>query len=142
VQGLSFTSAAIAGALLECKNRGLTVEVLLDASDEQDLGSQLHHLREQGLAPAVDDSHALLRRQAIVIDRKTVIMGSAPLGEPGQAEGAADVLLVMRGHSDLARAWRADLFAHKEHARPQQGAQPAAIRRGPEMGEFSAEDAA
>src|SRR5262245_21357500 len=48
VQAPALTSRPIAEALVAAKLRGLKVEVLLDRKSEQDNGSQLKYLLEQG----------------------------------------------------------------------------------------------
>jgi phosphatidylserine/phosphatidylglycerophosphate/cardiolipin synthase-like enzyme len=114
VQAYSFSSKAISQALVDAKMRGLKVEILLDRSNQQETYSDLPFLTEQGLTPLIDAEHAIAHNKIIVIDGRTVITGSFNFTHQAEAENAEN-LLVIKGHGELARAYRANFESHKGH---------------------------
>src|SRR3954452_20251850 len=76
VQAYSFTSKAIAQALLDAKTRGVHIEILLDRSNEQEAYSELGLFLEKGLAPQIDAHHAIAHNKVMLIDRATILTGS------------------------------------------------------------------
>jgi phosphatidylserine/phosphatidylglycerophosphate/cardiolipin synthase-like enzyme len=116
VLAYSFTSNAIADALVEAKKRGALVEVVLDKSNEQESYSDLHLLMEQGLAPLIDASHAIAHNKVIIIDQRTLITGSFNFTNQAEHENAEN-LLVIRGHPELVRLYRENFQAHKSHSK-------------------------
>jgi phosphatidylserine/phosphatidylglycerophosphate/cardiolipin synthase-like enzyme len=128
VQAYSFSSKAIAQALVDAKLRGLKVEILLDRSNEAETYSDLAFLTEQGLTPLIDAEHAIAHNKVMVIDAGTVITGSFNFTHQAEAENAEN-LLVLKGHRDLARAYRQNFEAHKAHCRAPE-ARPAAAGHG------------
>jgi phosphatidylserine/phosphatidylglycerophosphate/cardiolipin synthase-like enzyme len=119
VQAFSFTSKPIAEALVAAKGRGVTVIVLLDKSNEVETHTELPWLVEQGLAPLIDAHHAIAHNKVMVIDGHTIITGSFNFTHQAEAENAEN-LLVLRGHPELARAYRQQFEAHREHCREPQ----------------------
>jgi phosphatidylserine/phosphatidylglycerophosphate/cardiolipin synthase-like enzyme len=126
VLAYSFTSQAIAKGLVEAKLRGVQVEVVLDHSNETEPHTDLHFFLQEGLKPLIDPQHAIAHNKVMIIDRHTVITGSFNFTEHAEHNNAEN-LLVLRNYADLARAYRDNFLAHKEHARdPQVKTTPAA----------------
>jgi phosphatidylserine/phosphatidylglycerophosphate/cardiolipin synthase-like enzyme len=115
VQAYSFSSTAIAQALVDARLRGLKVEVLLDRSNEQEAYSDLPFLAEQGLTPLIDAQHAIAHNKVIVIDGRTVITGSFNFTHQAEAENAEN-LLVIKGHPELAHGQAPGKAAPAGHA--------------------------
>ncbi|HJT77240.1 MAG TPA: phospholipase D family protein [Gemmataceae bacterium] len=115
VQAYSFSSKAIAQALVDAKTRGLKVEVLLDRSNEQEEYSDLKFFTDEGLVPLIDAEHAIAHNKVIVIDGKTVLTGSFNFTHQAEADNAEN-LLILKGHPELAHAYRANFEAHKAHS--------------------------
>jgi phosphatidylserine/phosphatidylglycerophosphate/cardiolipin synthase-like enzyme len=114
VMAYSFTSKAIAQALIDAKGRGVHVEILLDKSNEQETYSELAPFLEQGLAPLIDAHHAIAHNKVMIIDHRTLITGS--FNFTNQAEGEnAENLLVIKGHPQLINVYRENFLAHKAH---------------------------
>jgi phosphatidylserine/phosphatidylglycerophosphate/cardiolipin synthase-like enzyme len=120
VQAYSFSSKAISQALVDAKLRGLKVEILLDRSNEKEAYSDLPFLAEQGLTPLIDAEHAIAHNKVMVLDGRTVITGSFNFTHQAEAENAEN-LLVIKGHPDLARAYRDNFEAHKAHCQAPAG---------------------
>ena len=128
VQAYSFSSKAIAQALVDAKMRGLKVEILLDRSNEQEAYSDLAFFTEQGLTPLIDAQHAIAHNKIILIDGRTVITGSFNFTHQAEAENAEN-LLVIKGHGELAQAYRANFESHKGHCQAPGKAEHAAHRK-------------
>jgi phosphatidylserine/phosphatidylglycerophosphate/cardiolipin synthase-like enzyme len=124
VQAYSFTADALTLALVEAKQRGVNVEILLDRSSEQERASELRVFLDQGLAPLIDSGHASAHNKVMIIDQKTVITGSYNFTNQAEEENAEN-LLILRGHAELATAYRENFLAHKAHSKPAQAAAPA-----------------
>jgi phosphatidylserine/phosphatidylglycerophosphate/cardiolipin synthase-like enzyme len=71
-------------------------------------------LAEEGLAPLIDAEHAIAHNKVMVLDGRTVITGSFNFTHQAEAENAEN-LLILKGHPELARAYRANFEAHKAH---------------------------
>jgi phosphatidylserine/phosphatidylglycerophosphate/cardiolipin synthase-like enzyme len=119
VLAYSFSSKPIAQALIEAKLRGVHIEIVLDHSNETETYSDLHFFKEQGLTPVIDPHHAIAHNKVIIIDGRTLITGSFNFTHNAEHENAEN-LLVLKGHSDLVKAYRDNFTTHKEHAREPQ----------------------
>ena len=128
VQAYSFTNKAIAQALVDAKLRGVHVEIVLDHSQEKEPHTDLPFFIEQGLAPRIDDKHAIAHNKIMVLDGHTVLTGSFNFTNQAE-EHNAENLLVLRNYTDLAAVYRRNFLAHKEHSRdPDSKAKPAEPR--------------
>ena len=120
VLAYSFTSRPIAQALVDAKLRGVHVEIVLDHSNEKEEHTDLPFFVGQGLTPLIDPHHAIAHNKVMVLDGRTVLTGSFNFTNQAEHDNAEN-LLVLRDYPDLARAYRQNFLAHKEHARPPQG---------------------
>jgi len=119
VQAYSFSSKPIAEALVAAKTRGVQVTLLLDKSNESEQYSDLPLFLEQGLAPLTDSHHAIAHNKVMIIDRHTVLTGSFNFTHQAEAENAEN-LLVVKGNTTLAKAYRDHFADHKGHCQPSQ----------------------
>ena len=115
VQAYSFSSKPIATALVDAKTRGVQVEIILDRSNEQETYSDLPLFLEQGLAPLIDAQHAIAHNKMMLIDQRTLITGSFNFTHQAEAENAEN-LVIVKGHSELLRAYRQNFLTHKSHS--------------------------
>jgi phosphatidylserine/phosphatidylglycerophosphate/cardiolipin synthase-like enzyme len=115
VQAYSFSSKAIAQALVDARMRGLKVEILLDRSNEQETYSDLKFFADQGLTPLVDAQHAIAHNKLMILDRTTILTGSFNFTHQAEAENAEN-LVVIKGHPELVRAYVANFESHKGHS--------------------------
>jgi phosphatidylserine/phosphatidylglycerophosphate/cardiolipin synthase-like enzyme len=116
VLAYSFSSKAIAQALVDAKLRGVHVEIVLDHSNEKEAYSDLHFFLEQGLVPLVDPHHPIAHNKVMLIDNRTLVTGSFNFTHQADAENAEN-LLIIKGHPELVRAYRQNFALHKDHAR-------------------------
>ena len=117
VQAYSFTSKPIADALIAAKGRGVSIEILLDKSNEQETYTELGHLVQQGLTPQIDAHHAIAHNKIMLIDRKTLITGSFNFTHQAEAENAEN-LLIIKGHRELMDSYHESFGVHKAHCQP------------------------
>lgn len=115
VQAYSFTSKAIAEALVEAKGRGVQVDVVLDRSNEQESYSELGDLLHHHITPHIDSKHAIAHNKVMIIDGKTLITGSFNFTNQAESENAEN-LLVIRGHPELVNSYREKFMEHKGHS--------------------------
>ena len=111
----SFTSKAIAEALVEAKGRGVHVDIVLDRSNEQETYSELSDLLGKGLVPLIDSHHAIAHNKVIVIDGHTVVTGSFNFTNQAEHDNAEN-LLIFAGHPEVARSYRQNFMDHKAHS--------------------------
>ncbi len=116
VLAYSFTSQPIAKALVEAKMRGVHVDIILDHSNELEEHSDLHFFMQQGLTPTIDAHHAIAHNKVMIIDGRTILTGSFNFTNQAENENAEN-LLVLKGHPELVKLYKANFHVHKEHAR-------------------------
>jgi phosphatidylserine/phosphatidylglycerophosphate/cardiolipin synthase-like enzyme len=116
VQAYSFTSKAISEALIAAHKRGVTVEIVLDHSNEKEEHTDLPMLIEAGLEPLVDAHHAIAHNKIIILDRRTVLTGSFNFTNQAEQENAEN-LMVLHHHPELVEAYRENFHVHRNHAR-------------------------
>jgi phosphatidylserine/phosphatidylglycerophosphate/cardiolipin synthase-like enzyme len=115
VQAYSFTSKAIAEALVEAKGRGVHVDIVLDRSNEQETYSELGELLGNGITPYIDSHHAIAHNKVMIIDGHTLVTGSFNFTNQAEHENAEN-LLIMTGHPELVRSYRQNFLEHKAHS--------------------------
>jgi phosphatidylserine/phosphatidylglycerophosphate/cardiolipin synthase-like enzyme len=125
VQAYGFTSQPIAQALVDAKQRGVEVEILLDHSNEKEPHTDLPLFLEKGLITLIDAHHAIAHNKIMIIDRRTVLTGSFNFTNQAEHEN----LVVIKGHSDVAATYREQFELHKTHCRPVQGKPVATVPR-------------
>jgi phosphatidylserine/phosphatidylglycerophosphate/cardiolipin synthase-like enzyme len=119
VQAYSFTADPLTFALVDAKKRGVTVDILLDRSNEVERYSDLKIFLEHGLAPLVDAGHAIAHNKVMIIDQKVLVTGSYNFTKQAEEENAEN-LLILKGHPELIQAYRQNFLAHKAHSKPAQ----------------------
>jgi phosphatidylserine/phosphatidylglycerophosphate/cardiolipin synthase-like enzyme len=115
VQAYSFTCPDIAKALIEAKQRGAEVVILLDRANEKETYSELKMLEENGVIPLIDANHAIAHNKIMIIDRRTVITGSFNFTRQAEHENAEN-MLIMRHQPGLIEAYRQNFLAHQQHS--------------------------
>lgn len=76
VAAYSFTSKTIAGALVEAKNRGVDVQVVMDKSQRTGKYSSATFLANQGVPVRINSRYAIMHNKFIVVDEMSVQTGS------------------------------------------------------------------
>lgn len=114
VQAYSFTSPAIAKALVEAKRRGLEVVIILDKSQRTEKYSAADFVAHADIPTFIDTKHAIAHNKVIVIDGAIVLTGSFNFTTAAE-EHNAENLLVLR-EADLAQRYRENWMVHQRHS--------------------------
>lgn len=114
VQAYSFTSRDIAEALVVAKNRGVSVEVILDRSQPKARGGMFGYLGEQGVPLWIDTCCAIAHNKVIIIDGERVLTGSYNFTEAARKKNAENLLLLR--DPVLARTYLDNWQMHKAGA--------------------------
>jgi phosphatidylserine/phosphatidylglycerophosphate/cardiolipin synthase-like enzyme len=120
VQAYSFTAKPLIKALGRAHLRGVKVRVILDKADERERDRAGSRLISQRILPQVDTGVASAHNKVIVIDQETVITGSFNFTEAAQKKNAENVLLI-KGHPDIAAAYRKNWERRLAASRPYYG---------------------
>lgn len=94
VQAYNFTSKDIANALIEAKNRGVKVKVILDKSQRKQKYSLLHYIVDIGIPVWIDTKPAIAHNKVMIIDGKEVITGSFNFTDGAQKRNAENVVFI------------------------------------------------
>jgi len=117
VQAYSFTSDPLTLALVDAKQRGVDVQVVLDKSNEVERYSDLHLFLEKGLAPLIDAEHAIAHNKIMIIDQKVLATGSFNFTNQAENQNAEN-LLIIKGQPQLVEQYRQNFMNHKAHSKP------------------------
>lgn len=104
VAAYSFTSAPIAGALVDAHRRGVAVRVVLDSSQKSSRYSSADFLSNSGVPVFIHDERGAQHSKYILIDGQIIITGSFNFSRSAE-ERNAENLLVLKGHADLSAAY-------------------------------------
>ena len=104
VQAYSFTSAPIAKALVDAKNRGVDVKIILDKSQVTAKYSATTFFTNHGVKPSIDYKPVIAHNKVMIID-DTVVTGSFNFSK--NAERNAENLLIIHD-AGLAKTYIAN----------------------------------
>lgn len=114
VQAYSFTSAPIAGALVEAHKRGVQVTVILDKGQRSERYSSADFISRAGIATLIDERHAIAHNKVMVIDGEVVITGSFNFTKAAEEKNAENLLVIR--DAELAAKYFENWKTHAEHA--------------------------
>jgi phosphatidylserine/phosphatidylglycerophosphate/cardiolipin synthase-like enzyme len=114
VQAYSFTSKPIAKALVDAKNRGIDVQVILDKSQRTANYSSADFVAHAGMPTYIDAEHAIAHNKIIIIDNQTVITGSFNFSKAAEDKNAENLLILK--DSTLAKSYLENWQKHLEHS--------------------------
>ena len=116
VQAYYFTSTPIARAIAEAHQRGVTVRVLLDKSQEQSNYTGATYLVNAGVNVWVDHEHEIMHNKVMIIDNNTVITGSFNFTVAAERSNVENVVFI-EGKPKIAQAYLKHFEQHLEHAK-------------------------
>jgi phosphatidylserine/phosphatidylglycerophosphate/cardiolipin synthase-like enzyme len=114
VQAYSFTSAPIAKALVEAKNRGVQVRVILDKSQRTERYSSADFLFNASVPTWIDTKHAIAHNKVMVIDSRTILTGSFNFTKAAEESNAENLLVI--DDPKLAEKYVNNWKLHLKHA--------------------------
>jgi phosphatidylserine/phosphatidylglycerophosphate/cardiolipin synthase-like enzyme len=115
VQAYVFTARPIADALIDARKRGVQVRVIVDKSNQTDRMSVARLLRRAGVEVLLDGEHAVANNKVVIVDESVVLTGSFNFTRAAEDANAENLLLI-RGHSDVARKFMQNWERHREHS--------------------------
>ena len=122
VQAYAFTSRTIADAMVAAHRRGVKVEVLADAKmNRRAKGNALPRLLAAGVPVALETRYSAAHNKVLIADADgpgcAVLTGSYNFTWSAENRNAEN-MLVLRGHCELARAYRDNWRRHRADATP------------------------
>ncbi|MDR2548463.1 MAG: phospholipase D family protein [Rickettsiales bacterium] len=102
VQEYTFTLKAIANALINAKERGVDVKVILDKSQLYSKYSVINELFASGIPVWIDDKPKIAHNKVIIVDNQKVITGSFNLSKTAK-KGNAENLLIIKEYPELVQ---------------------------------------
>lgn len=104
LQAYSFTSAPIAKALTEAKQRGIDIRVILDKSQRTEKYTGASFLKHAGIPVVIDEQPAIAHSKIFVFDQQSVLTGSFNFTKSAQQRNAEN-LIIIKGDANLVRAY-------------------------------------
>lgn len=103
VEAYSFTSKPISNALVDAKQRGVDIKILLDKSQIKAKYSSFSYLKDQNIWLKIDYKPAIAHNKIMIVDNMTTITGSFNFTNAAQKRNAENVLII--SDSNLARIY-------------------------------------
>jgi phosphatidylserine/phosphatidylglycerophosphate/cardiolipin synthase-like enzyme len=119
VQAYSFTSAPIAGALVDAHKRGVTVQVILDKSNRTANYSAADFISHAGISTFIDTCHAIAHDKVILIDDHIIITGSFNFTKAAEERNSENLLII--DEATLAASYIQNWQTHRQHSTPYGG---------------------
>ena len=94
VQAYSFTSAPIAKALVDAKNKGVDVKIILDKSQITAKYSVATFFSNHRINPSIDYKPAIAHNKVMIIDGAIVITGSFNFTKAAEEKNAENLLII------------------------------------------------
>jgi phosphatidylserine/phosphatidylglycerophosphate/cardiolipin synthase-like enzyme len=117
VQAYGFTSEPIIQAVVNAKERGVMVKIILDKINEQERYTAATFLKNHGIEPLIDDKVAIAHNKVMVLDRRNVITGSFNFTKAAQQRNAESVHFVL-DEPRTAAAYADNWQQRAEQSRP------------------------
>nr|WP_246209516.1 phospholipase D family protein [Wolbachia endosymbiont of Atemnus politus] len=104
VQEYTFTLGTVAKSLINAKERGVDVRVILDKSQLHSKYSVINGLFASGIPVWIDDKPKIAHNKVIIIDNQKVITGSFNLSKTAE-KGNAENLLIIENYPELVQQY-------------------------------------
>jgi len=117
LQAYGFSHPEIAKALVEAKQRGVEVKVLLDRSNLSQNYSKMKDLQKAGIEVKIDKVPGIAHNKVMILDEKIVITGSFNFTKNADNSNAENVLIVES--KDIAQKYLTNWFLRSRKAEEQ-----------------------
>ncbi|MGC8658398.1 MAG: phospholipase D family protein [Desulfomonilaceae bacterium] len=114
VQAYSFTSKAIAKALLSAHKRGIDVQVILDGTQVAEKYNPAKFFTHSGIPTFIDSQHTIAHNKIMILDRNTVITGSFNFTKAAEHHNAENVIIIKS--KELAELYLENWKNHLKHS--------------------------
>jgi len=98
------THKGLAKELINAKNRGVEIKIILDATAARNRYSVHKLLREEGIAVKVEDFGGKMHMKSIIIDDKYIVSGSMNLTKAGNSKNDENTLVIKNSY--LAKQYK------------------------------------
>jgi phosphatidylserine/phosphatidylglycerophosphate/cardiolipin synthase-like enzyme len=115
VAAYSFTSKRISAALMKAHDRGVDVEIVMDASDKDSW--EARSLSDSGIPVRLNDRYNIMHNKFMVIDNDTLELGSFNYTVAAENMNAENVLVIHHA-GDTAKAYARQWRKLWDEARP------------------------
>lgn len=112
VQAFGLTSQKIVDQLIQAKQNGVQVHVLLDRSNLSDKYSKMNELKRAGIEVSIDKVPGIAHNKIMIIDKNKVITGSFNFTNAADNRNAENVLFIE--NSDIAATYLRSWYSRKE----------------------------
>lgn len=104
-----FTDPGLADALIEGKNRGVDIRVILDRSQRKGKYSQAKRLTEAGIPVHFDSNHRIFHHKFMVVDERILITGSQNWTKSAEMMNAENIVQ-FRSSPELVTKFKTQFF--------------------------------
>lgn len=115
VQAYSFTAAPIAQALIDARQHGVDVAIVLDRSQPSEHYSVLPLLLEAAVPTKIDYCCAIAHNKVMIIDDRWVVTGSYNFTKSAEEKNAENLLVI--DDPELAESYRHNWEHHWTNAK-------------------------
>lgn len=110
------TGLTIDAALVDARNRGLNVSIVLDGAQQSDRYSDATFFANQGIPVLIDSAHAIAHNKIMLIDDSVIITGSFNFTQAAETSNAEN-LLIVQNKPMLAKAYLEEFERHFGHSK-------------------------
>jgi len=114
VQAYSFTSRAIAEAILNAYKRGVSIQIILDKSNLRHNYSAADFTAHAGIPTYIDAQHSIAHNKIMIIDNEVVMTGSFNFTRAAEVNNAENLLIIRS--KELAKIYVDNWQEHKGHS--------------------------
>ncbi|MBW8308949.1 MAG: phospholipase D family protein [Candidatus Paracaedibacteraceae bacterium] len=125
LQAYSFTDGAIAAALINAKERGVSVNIILDKSNKTDKRSQARAVAQAGISVYIDSPKGIAHNKVILIDEETVVTGSYNFSSATHSRNAENLLFIK--NTELAQRYLKNWTYRRDLSQPYQASADAIL---------------
>ena len=111
MQAYGMSDSLITAALIDAKERGVKVKILLDRSNLKQKFSKLHELQRAKIEVGIDKVPGIAHNKVIIIDKKKVITGSFNFTAAADKRNAENVIVIE--DEELADAYLQNWFSRE-----------------------------
>jgi phosphatidylserine/phosphatidylglycerophosphate/cardiolipin synthase-like enzyme len=94
LQGYYFTDINIANALIDAKNRGVKIEIILDKTQRNNAYSTYGYLSRKDIPIYIDYKARIAHNKVIIVDAETTITGSFNYTTSAQLYNAENIIII------------------------------------------------
>lgn len=134
VMSYQLTSVPLIDALARAQQRGLTVRVVVDRTQEGTRSPELRALPSHRVDVRTDRNERLMHNKVAIIDNTVILTGSFNWTANAETNNAENLIVIT--DEDIAAAYAANFLAHWSHSQPFTPSRPKDARPKPRPATF------